>query len=374
MKSAIHMKTIALLCCMVCSALQAQEPRAVLEEKFPELAHYLSSVAVLQAAVYEEVIATNESAEAATGKGLLVELVEDLQNAEESHYHSSGGHLEMLGPYRVFETRAIPGLVAMIRRSPESNLPTAHPNGSAGIPTRAWEVLARGRHLVSEILTIHASNDITDMDAAVARLLAEYLNDDELSVATRPKTSDLIARHRYAYAFRAGFPQLTGLTWASQWLQLAALEVMLAKESSDVAADLDYVVDLFAAKIAAAHGSILQLPTDIPTAPVIAPNLYNRYPDVAHVMDNLAALSVVIGDILAYPEVTDQDIVIERALADFTSKTEHLDDDLTYLEYVLRGGIFNQGGPATGGMDGSERNRSREATGASHSGSTPMFQ
>lgn len=368
------MKMIALLCFMACSALQAQQGQTVLEEKFPELSHYLRSVDVLQTAVYEEVIITNQSVEAASGKGLLMELVEELQNAEESHYHSSGGHLEMLGPFRVFETRAIPGLLAMIRRSPELNLPNGSHDVSTSLPPRASEVLATGHQLITETLGIHASSDITDKDAAVAGLLAEYLEQDELSVATRPKNSHLIARHRHAYAFRAGFPQLAGLTWASQWLQLAALEVMLAKEPADLSADVDHVVAMFAGKITAAHGSILQLPTDIPTAPVIAPNLYNRYPDLAHVMDNLAALSVVIGDILAYPEVKDRNEAIERALADFTSKSEYLDDDLTYLEYVLRGGIFNQGGPAKGDMEGSERNRSREATGASHSGSTPMFQ
>jgi len=36
-------------------------------------------------------------------------------------------------------------------------------------------------------------------------------------------------------------------------------------------------------------------------------------------------------------------------------------DEMTYLLSALRGGIFNQGGPAIGDLGRSERNRSREA-------------
>ena len=41
-------------------------------------------------------------------------------------------------------------------------------------------------------------------------------------------------------------------------------------------------------------------------------------------------------------------------------------DDMSYLLSALRGGISNQGGPAIGELQGSERNRSREAMGMQH--------
>jgi hypothetical protein len=41
-------------------------------------------------------------------------------------------------------------------------------------------------------------------------------------------------------------------------------------------------------------------------------------------------------------------------------------DHMSYLLSALRGGISNQGGPAIGELQGSERNRSRKAMGMQH--------
>ena len=60
-------------------------------------------------------------------------------------------------------------------------------------------------------------------------------------------------------------------------------------------------------------------------------------------------------------------------LAQFTDKDEYLDNEMNYLTFVLRGGIFNQGGPALGGMEQSERNRSRVATEQGHVSNYPML-
>lgn len=344
----------------------ADTDAAHLQESFPKLVRYLNFTEILQLSVYEEIVAANESDEFAIGKALMLEQVAELQKTEESHYHSAGNHLATLSPYRVFESRAMPGMLAMIRR--QDGLMDRHElvPRSEVLPAQVTEILRKGDAFVMQILNIYLDEAVADKGAAVDAALAHYLQDSTLSVPGKPKSSDLLSKHQYAYSFRVGFPQLSGLTWASQWLQLAVLETVMAGSEQTLENDLSVVIELYERKLSPTHGTMLQLPTDIPTTPVIAPTLFNRHQAVAYVIDNLAAFEVVVGDVLAYPKVTDLDEAVADIVQDFTSKEEDIDDDMRYLEFVLRGGIYNQGGPATGGMDESERNRSRAATGASH--------
>ena len=348
----------------------ADTDAAHFQKSFPKLVHYLDSTEILQLSVYEEIVATNESDEFAIGKALMLEQVTELQKAEESHYHTAGNHLATLSPYRVFESRAIPGMLAMIRR--QDGLTDRHEfvPRSAAVPAQVGEILQKGDAFVIQILDIYLDETIADKGAAIDSALAHYLQDSTMSVPSKPKSSDLLSKHQYAYSYRVGFPQLSGLTWASQWLQLAVLETVMAGSEQTLENDLNMVIELYERKLTPTHGTMLQLPTDIPTTPVIAPTLFNRHPAIAYVIDNLAAFEVVVGDVLAYPDVADLDEAIADIVQDFTSKEEDIDDDMRYLEFVLRGGIYNQGGPATGGMDESERNRSRAATGAGHSAPT----
>ena len=86
----------------------------VLNQLFPELVNLLYAHDVLHARVFEEIEATNQSPSAAIGKRLLTEQLEELAEATASHYHSAGDHLAMLGPHRVFESRAVPGIIALV--------------------------------------------------------------------------------------------------------------------------------------------------------------------------------------------------------------------------------------------------------------------
>lgn len=354
-------------------AAQAQNDDSLLHERFPELANYLNASEVLQASVFEEVALTNASPESLIGKGLLRDSLKEFTDAEYSHYHTSADHLAMLGPHRLFESRATPGLQALVRREFSSQEVEMILEENDSIPPKAVAILKRGREFSEALLDIYLDDEIHDKHSAVDEALQEYLSDDELSVASLPKSSTLLSRHQYAYAFRVGFPQLSGMTWASQWLQLAALEIaMIASNQNALAAGIENVNDLYVEKIARAHGGMLSLPTDIPTMPVIAPNLYSFHPGAAYVIDNISALKVVIGDVLAYPEVPDRAAAIEDMLVKFTDKQSNLDPEINYLTFVLRGGIFNQGGPALGGMEASERNRSRLSVENGHVSNYPM--
>ena len=147
---------------------------------------------------------------------------------------------------------------------------------------------------------------------------------------------------------------------------------MISRNQSELESGIENVIALYEEKIAPVHGGLMALPTDIPTMPVIAPYLYGFHPGAAYVLDNIAALKVVIGDILVHPDVPDRGRAINEMVAKYTSKTEYLEGETDYLFFVLRGGIFNQGGPALGGMAESERNRSRAATGEQHISNYPM--
>ncbi|MCB1664914.1 MAG: hypothetical protein KDI28_04005 [Pseudomonadales bacterium] len=354
-------------------ALNAQTGNELIDTRFPELSRYLNISEVLQAAVYDEIVASNNSSDAMIGKALLKEALVELNEAEVSHYHSASDHLAMLGPFRVFESRATPGLQAMIRSEYPAEETDSVLEANGSIPPIAVEVLKRGRDFGNRLIGIYLDDAVYDKHTAVDQALQDYLSDDRLSVAPHPKSSALLSEHPYAYSFRVGFPQLSGLTWASQWLQLATLELaMISRNQDDLEANIENVIALFEEKIAPAHGGLMNLPTDIPTMPVIAPNLYSFHPGAAYVLDNISVLKVVIGDILVNPDVPDRNRAIEEMVAQYTQKDDNLDNETDYLYFVLRGGIYNQGGPARGGMNEQERNRSRAASNIQHISNYPM--
>ncbi|MDO9519391.1 MAG: hypothetical protein Q7L19_04170 [Pseudohongiella sp.] len=345
----------------------------MLAKRFPELHNYFNSFEVIHAAVFEEIVQTNTSPMSNIGKVQLRESLTELAKDRGSHYHTAGEHLAMLGPFRVFESRATPGLLAMSSIYYEDQVAEQAIALSGVLPPNAVATLKRGRDFQARLIEIYLNDEISNRKMAVDDAVAEYLANPEHSVPALPKSSDLLSKHPYAYAFRVGFPQLSGLTWASQWLHLAALEVVTSSADNPILMDerISRVVDVYVEKIARQHSSLMSLPSDIPTVPVIAPNLYSYHPQAAIIIDNLSVLRIVLADILAHPDVEDSDATIEAVLARFTDRSADLDSEIDYLTFVLRGGIYNQGGPALGGLTGNERNRSREALESPHVGHVP---
>lgn len=349
------------------------ENNTFLARQYPELQQLLLAHDVVQTRAYEEISITNSSATAAIGQRVLLETLAELEESRGSHYHSAGDHSAMLGPHRVFKSRATPGLLAVIRENHNAaDVQTALAD-AGNLPPIAVETLQRGRQFVEQLIEIYLNPAYEDKNSAISQVVLEYLAVQEHSIANRPKSDELLSDHDYAYAYKAGFPQLSGLTWASQWLKLALLEVLVTapdKESRDT--DIQNLLDMYDAKIKRLHGSMVSLPSDIPTNPVIAPNFYSRHPDAAYILDNLELLKVVIGDILAHPEAEDRWGVIEQTVASYTDKQSHLSDERDYLLYVLRGGIYNAGGPARGGLTVPDRNWTREQSENPHISNSPM--
>ena len=355
------------------SVVMADSP--VLNQLFPELVNLLYAHDVLHARVFEEIEATNQSPSAAIGKRLLTEQLEELAEATASHYHSAGDHLAMLGPHRVFESRAVPGIIVTINRQQTAEEAAQALVESGALPDVAVQTLKRGREFVEELLEIYLDDSFDDKKVAVDAAVARYLSDDEHSVADNPKSDELLADHPYAYSYRVGFPQLSGLTWASQWLKIATLEVVATAANQEAKIrDVENVLQYYKEKTARLHGSLVSLPSDIPTIPVIAPNFFTFHPEASAIVDNIEALKVVIGDALAYPELIGRSEAIENMVAEYTNKDKYLFSHRDYLISVLRGGIYNAGGPARGGMERPDRNYSRDRQENPHISKFPMPQ
>ncbi|MDO9476338.1 MAG: hypothetical protein Q7L07_06470 [Pseudohongiella sp.] len=359
-----RMARVAMMLLMLLPAMAgAQAPDTLLAYKFPELVRHFNAFEVVHASVFEEVVLTNASPQAAIGKDLLRTSLRELALKRGSHYHTAGDHLAMLGPYRVFESRVTPGMLSMIQQG-YTDKEAKHAFANSGtLPDDVLAIFQRGRAFQLRMLEICLDSETLNKRAAIDDAVAAYLSDERYSLPSQPKSSDLLSKHPYAYAFRVGFPQLSGLTWASTWLNLAALEIIVTGADEDwmVDAGVERALALYVDKVSRQHGTMAQLPTDIPTVPVVAPNLYSAHREAANIIDNLTAFHIVVADVLAHPDVADRQAALADVVAKYTDRENFLESEMDYLTFVLRGGIFNQGGPALGGMSQSERNRSRDA-------------
>ena len=126
-------------------------------------------------------------------------------------------------------------------------------------------------------------------------------------------------------------------------------------------------MERFENKIGSAGGmSMYPAPTELPMAAAIAPDLYSQSPEATIILDNLNVLETLVADIMSYPNLDNRAELIDAAVARFTDNEADNVLPEEYLLFALRGGIYNQGGPAVGELSQSERNRSREAMNMQH--------
>ena len=272
------------------------------------------------------------------------------------------------GPFGELEVQARVTLIAGLRnQSTDSDAEAAFEN-SAPLSRHTAEVFKRGRNFENRLYVIYTDSAIADKQAAVAGAVEEYLSDDRHSVGIAPKNSTYLISHPYAAAFKFGFPKLSGLLWSNQWMRLAALEAAILEHlDQEYAGGLDIALERYWNKVGSAGGmTMFPAPSELPMAPAISPNLFSQSEHAAIILDNLNVLDAVIADVLAYPNLDDRGTAIDEVVAEFTNKETNLSATYDYLLFALRGGIYNQGGPAVGELSQSERNRSRSAMGMEH--------
>ncbi len=345
-----------------------------IRDQYPEVADLFNAFDVAQAKAFEEIAAINANPATQQAQNELEMNLSMQANMTMSEMMAAGGHGGGMamgmsnGPHHDLEVEARVRLLEMTRaRYNRAEAESAFENSSA-INRHTAEVFKRGRSFEERLFVIYIDDSIEDKRAAVTAAIEDYLSDDQHSVATAPKESDYLLEHAQANGLKSAFPLLRGFLWTHQWLQLAALEaVILQGLDSQFTGGVNVALERFWNKVGSSGGmTMFPAPSELPMAPAIAPDLYSQSPEAAIILDNLNLLETVIADILAYPNVENRDELMDQAVAFFTDKETNNAESMDYLLFALRGGIYNQGGPAVGELMQSERNRAREAMNMQH--------
>lgn len=365
--------------CTVILSLASQAVFAQAGDKirmdYPLLADMLNAFDVTQAQTFEAISAINAQPSYAAAREQLRTHMEMTKKMTMSEMMASGmmnhGGMTMSvadSPYSDMEVQARIDLLALMRAQYTDEQVSRAYAENAVINPHTAQVLRRGRKFENKLFEIFIDESVNDKRAAVHAAIADYLGDDRHSVASVPHESEFLLEHEQATGFKTAFPGLSGLMWTQQWFRLAALEaVILETLDPQFANSMDTALERFWNKIGTDGGmSVFPPPSELPMAPAIAPDLYTLSPEAAIILDNLNILGTVLADILSYPNEGDREAKMDAAVARFTTKAVAESEPTEYLLFALRGGIYNQGGPAVGELMRSERNRSREAMDMQH--------
>jgi hypothetical protein len=344
------------------SGASAQDP---LNDEYPELAKLLKAIDVTQAAMFGELMAINNDPATRLARNQLeLHLMEMASMADMGHAGGHGGHdMEMLagGAYEEQETAARSRLYAMLRADHDAEVARTAFENSEAINRHTAMVLQRGRQFRAQLFEIYTDDSVTNKQRAVNAAVQDYLSDNRHSVAPLAKNFQIMVGNPQATAFVTGFPKLSGLHYANRWVSLAALEALILEYADGQFSNtMNTVMERYWAKVGSEGGmTMFPAPSELPTSAAITPHLYSFHPQASIILDNLAMLESVIFDALAFPNLEDREAAMGAAVAEYTNKETNISPDYDYLLAALRGGIYNQGGPAVGELDQSERNRSR---------------
>jgi hypothetical protein len=354
----------------------ASAQSGALEANYPALHRIFNAIDVTQAEIYDAMAEINEDPNTAQAR-MDTRMELDMMNNMDMNDHMAMGHggsemaMNMTGPYGELEVQARVDLATGLRREHSNEAANSAFENAESLPVHAWRVLAWGQQFERKLFDIYA-DDSTTIDQKrelVAAAIEDYQTGDARhAVSVIPKSADLYLAHPYANGAKTAFPRLSALLWTNQWLQLAAMEaIVVGQLDSQFAGRVPVTQERYWNKVGSDAGmTMFPVPVEMPSVPAIAPSLYSEAPQAAVIIDNLNMLEAAIADILAYPNLTDRDALLEAVATEFTVDSDNISDEMNYLLSALRGGIFNQGGPAIGELVGSERNRSRSAMNMQH--------
>ena len=339
-------------------------------DEYPELANLYNAFDVTQAGIYDAIAAIGLDPASQDGR-MELKMHLDMMAEMDHGGHGGGMVMDMDGHFGQLETDARIELGETVRGThSDSQSQEAFANSSA-LTALASGVLAQGRSFERAVWDIFAdgSTSIYQKQMAIDEAVQDYQSSNpRYAVSLSPKTADLYLDHIYADAFRMGYPKLSGLLYSNQWLQLASLEaIIIGQVDPQFGGQVPLTLERYWNKVGSDTGmTMFPAPTEMPSAPAISPQLYSQAPQASIIIDNLNMLESALADVIAYPNLQDRASVIDQLVAQYTSDDMYLADTMDYLLNALRGGIFNQGGPAIGDLSRSERNRSRDAMSMNH--------
>jgi hypothetical protein len=331
--------------------------------RHPELARVFDAAYIAQAKMFEEIAAVDTAPDtqaARDGFERSLRMRAEMSMAEMMAMMRMEASMVMPGPFDEREGDFSAEMMDLLAaRHSASAVRNAYE--SSPLPSRVVEVLERGRRFQSRLYEILADPRGSDVRAALTDEVATYLSAD-LSVPAKPMAADLLSAYPHTGSFALGYPKLSRLLWAAKWVELATIEALLSQaQDSQSWGSVDTVRERFQEKL---RGALL--PVELPMTPAIAPTLFTLSPDTAVILDNLNVFETVIADVLSYPNLENKNAAANALVAQFTSREPTSDSTMDYLLFALRGGIYNQGGPAIGELPQSERNRSRTEMGMQH--------
>jgi hypothetical protein len=348
-------------------AASASAQQGSLENEYPELLATFHAIDVTQAAIFDAVAEINADPSTMTAQQDLRRELMMMANMTMSEMMAAGmGHggmeMGMTGPYGELEAEARSKLGALLRSEhSERDARRAYGN-SRTLTDQAAQALAAGREFESALYDIFAAPNMSlDRKRTLVNSLVDaYLSSDKAMVA-EPKPASLYLESEFANGFKAAFPRINGLMWSNQWLKLAALEaIILGQVDDQFAGGVPTTLERYWNKVGSGSGmSMFPAPSEMPSVPAIAPQLFSQAPRAAIIIDNLNMMRTALADAVAYPAQDEREEAMELIVAKYTS-SDAVTDEEDYLLSALRGGIYNQGGPALGELGFSERNRSRE--------------
>ena len=372
----IHIKQLLLtclvsLCYLATDSVLAQQAGLALKKEYPELATFIDSFQVTQGAMLRKAVNISESPANADARNHFTHTLSMRAKNMTSHsmmsMHSEGAMNEMsMGVFGKIELDAIAELVDLVGKKHNPSVVKAAYADVPGFNRDVVNIIERGLVFRNQLFDIYANKGLTAKakEDAVNAAISDYLQ-NKYALTDKPKDPALLDGRPYDTAFKLAFPEFNGLNWTTQWLEFASLEALMVY-GSDPKFDnsVNTVIERFNSKV---NGISSPVPTERPMAPVIAPMLYHRHPQAAIILDNLNLFNVAVADILVHPGISNKEKAMQQAVKEFTSTTNLL-DDYDYLYWALRGGLFNQGGPALGAtLTKSERNRTRAEMDMQHS-------
>lgn len=354
-------------------------PDSSLDKEYPELARLYDAFTVTHAAALDAIAKADMDPQFAQARAELRQQLEQRQDTDEMAHgmmhgsdHSDSPSTDMNGPYRALDVQARVEMVRMLRGDHTGTAAAEAYDNVAALPRHAAMVLAAGRQFEKQLWDLWTDPGIS-IDAkeqATQAVIEDYQTGDSMhAVSAQPKPVSLYLDHAYAGSLKSAYPRISGLLWSNQWLHLASLEAIIhGQVDPQFEGRVVDTLERYNNKLGSDSGmSMFPSPVEMPNVPTIAPTLYTLAPEASIIIDNLNMLDAAIADIIAYPDLdaSTREQAIAEKVAQFTAE-EIATDEMSYLLSALRGGIYNQGGPAIGELMGSERNRSRDAMGMQH--------
>ena len=192
------------------------------------------------------------------------------------------------------EDRARKETLAFIATKPRLN-----PNEEAIAPTYmklAW----RAQNTFDEAHALHratydiAVSDEPEKDRAIQNVLA-YYKQSAYAITSKQLDHRRLDAFPYSKAFRQRFPLFNATIWSYHYLQVAVYDPLLAAQ------DLATKTHVVRSILATYHRYLDQPPVEwtfMPLTAELSPQFAARYPEVAHIFDNLHMLHDNISDIL----------------------------------------------------------------------------